>query len=94
MYAHVSREEWLFRGLAIAMVLAMVGMAVMPLAIGSCKLGNYIVFSNEYSAWEKAIAATEMIIATQLVSEVGLMALVAAGPIGWIGIGAYVGILL
>ena len=34
MYAHVSREEWLFRGLAIVMCLAMVGMAVMPLAVG------------------------------------------------------------
>ena len=30
MYAQMSREEWLFRGLAIAMILAMVGMAVMP----------------------------------------------------------------
>ena len=30
MYAHVSREEWLFRGLAIAMCLAMIGLAVMP----------------------------------------------------------------
>ena len=34
MYAHVSREEWLFRGLAIATILALVGMAVMPLAVG------------------------------------------------------------
>ena len=31
MYVHVSREEWLFRGLAIAMVLTMVGMAVTPI---------------------------------------------------------------
>lgn len=30
MYAHVIREEWLFRGLATAMCLAMVGLAVLP----------------------------------------------------------------
>ncbi len=32
MYAvkEVSREEWVFRGLAIAMILAMVGLTVMP----------------------------------------------------------------
>ncbi len=34
MHAHVSKEEWVFRGLAIAMCLAMMGMAVMPLAVG------------------------------------------------------------
>ena len=33
MHAHVSREEWVFRGLAIAMCLAMVGMDVMPAII-------------------------------------------------------------
>ncbi len=41
MYAvkEVSREEWVFRGLAIAMFLAMMGMAVM--AIGCWrKLGS------------------------------------------------------
>ena len=32
MHAHVSKEEWLFRGLAIAMCLAMVGIAVMPIS--------------------------------------------------------------
>ena len=30
----VSREEWMWRGLAIAMCLAIVGMAVMPMAVG------------------------------------------------------------
>ena len=38
MYAYASREEWLFRGLAIATILALVGMAVMP-AVSECKLG-------------------------------------------------------
>ena len=33
MHAYVSREEWVFRGLAIAMCLAMVGLAVMPAII-------------------------------------------------------------
>ncbi len=42
MYAHVSREEWLFRGLAIAMCLAMLGLAVMPLAVGDIVGGLYI----------------------------------------------------
>jgi len=37
MYVEVSREEWLFRGLALAMVLAMVGLAVMPV-VGSGSL--------------------------------------------------------
>ncbi len=35
MHTHVSREEWVFRGLAIAMCLAMMGMAVMPLVYSS-----------------------------------------------------------
>lgn len=34
MYAHVSREEWLFRGLAIATILALVGMVATPIIIG------------------------------------------------------------
>ena len=38
MFAHMSREEWVFRGLAIVMILAMVGLIVMP-AVGECKLG-------------------------------------------------------
>jgi len=40
MYVEVSREEWLFRGLAIAMCLALVGMAVMPaMAFEESKFG-------------------------------------------------------
>jgi hypothetical protein len=36
MYVEVSREEWVFRGLAIATILALVGMAVMPvLSVGN-----------------------------------------------------------
>ncbi len=48
MYAvkEVSREEWLFRGLAIAMVLAMVGLTVMP----SLKVGNAGVALMVYGA--------------------------------------------
>ena len=49
MYAvkEVSREEWVFRGLAIAMFLAMMGMAVM--AIGCWrKLGS----SNYYMQYK------------------------------------------
>jgi len=94
MYAHMNREEWVFRGLAIAMVLAMVGLAVMPTAVGSCKLGSYIIASEKYGSWQKALAATEIAVAQQLVSEMGgLMELAAVGPEGWVAIGAYVGIL-
>ncbi len=44
MYAYkgVSREEWVWRGLAIATILALVGMAVMPMAIGDIVGGLYI----------------------------------------------------
>jgi len=38
VYRGVSREEWLFRGLAIAMIFAMIGMAVIPTTIS--KLGG------------------------------------------------------
>ncbi len=41
MYAHVSKEEWVFRGLAIAMCLAMVGMAVMP-AVGVVNIAGVV----------------------------------------------------
>ena len=46
MYAHVSREEWLFRGLAIATILALVGMAVMPMAVGDMGLIYYYYYNN------------------------------------------------
>ena len=46
----VSREEWLFRGLAIAMCLAMVGMAVMPMNVG---LVHYYCAkqASKYDGW-------------------------------------------
>jgi len=44
MYAHVSREEWVFRGLAIATILALVGMAVMPTAVGDMGLIYYYYY--------------------------------------------------
>ncbi|ADB58244.1 hypothetical protein Arcpr_1192 [Archaeoglobus profundus DSM 5631] len=31
MYVHVSKDEWLFRGLAIAIELALEGMAFLPI---------------------------------------------------------------
>ena len=42
MYAHVSREEWLFRCLAIATILALVGMAVLP----AVNMIDYLTFMN------------------------------------------------
>jgi len=49
MYAveGMSREEWLFRGLAVAMILAMVGMAVMPMAVGDIGLVYYYYYNNQ-----------------------------------------------
>ena len=46
MYAHVSREEWLFRGLAIAMILAMVGLAVMP-SVNIVDLAAYYIYTHD-----------------------------------------------
>ena len=46
MYAHVSREEWLFRGLAIATILALVGMAVLP-AVNMVDLAAYYIYTHD-----------------------------------------------
>ena len=93
MYAHVSREEWLFRGLAIAMILAMVGLAVMPLV--SNQLAIYL---SNYAdkKWERT--AGQMLAywgGVQTGAYVSLMTTaVAAGVaipvVGWIGLGATV----
>ena len=46
MYAHMSREEWLFRGLAIATILALVGTFIMPTSsIGDL---TYYISTNSY----------------------------------------------
>ena len=54
MHAHVSREEWVFRGLAIAMCLAMVGMAVMPLINGN-DVGYTLVYLVTNGNKDKAV---------------------------------------
>jgi len=46
MYAYVSREEWLFRGLAIATILALVGMAAIPTLGQSNLYGEYMLHKN------------------------------------------------
>ena len=44
MYMEVSREEWVFRGLAIATIL-LVGMIVLP-AVSTSKLGIYLAMKE------------------------------------------------
>ena len=95
MYAvkEVSREEWVFRGLAIAMCLAMVGMAVMPLV--SNQLAIYL---SNYAdkKWERTVGQMLAYYGkVQTDAYASLMtAAVAAGvaiPVaGWIGLGATV----
>ena len=92
MYAHVSKEEWLFRGLAIAICLAMVGMAVMPLAVGDATaVYSYIANRNlnPYAASGGLIIGFGLIKASDILylaelagvasAGVGAAALVAAG---------------
>ena len=46
MHAHVSKEEWVFRGLAIAMCLAFLGMAVMPVVtVEPSKIGGGLLLA-------------------------------------------------
>ena len=56
---HVSREEWLFRGLAIVMCLVMVGMVVMPAIIeGKCFSVAWAYFiDHERNPWKLGEAA-------------------------------------
>lgn len=56
MYAHVGREEWIWRGLAIATIVALLGIAVMPLAVGDlgAVIGGIQAGMNANS-WEQAV---------------------------------------
>ena len=60
MYANVSREEWVFRGLALAMVLVMVGLAVMPMVTTGSKCFSvawaYLI-DHERNPWKLGEAA-------------------------------------
>ena len=81
MHTHVSREEWVFRGLAIAMCLAMVGLAVMP-AVSVGELAAY-GYETSHHSLARAAFMTEMIVGG---SELSWMMASAAftGPVGWI----------
>jgi len=71
MYAYASREEWLFRGLAIATILALVGMAVMPsVAIGDIgySIGKRMGWdTTECQLWGAAICGIALGIACGLI---------------------------
>jgi len=77
----VSREEWMWRGLAIAMCLAMVGLAVMPLAVGELGAAALIATYNPHSIWWwVGVGAEAMAVgATILSPPVGLAAQVLTG---------------
>ena len=73
MYAHVSREEWLFRGLAIAMCLAMVGLTVMPLAVGEGLTALAIYYGDGSVGVGGAIIGAGLIKIIPELMEVGLI---------------------
>ena len=91
MYAHVSREEWLFRGLAIAMCLAMIGLAVMPI-INTTNLAAYLASQgNGAGAAGSALAGAGLI---RVSPEIGMF-LVEAGLVSSsTGVGIAVGGIL
>jgi len=71
MYTYASREEWLFRGLAIAMILALVGMAVMSTVVEL----KYGFAASEFGlAW--GIAHGD--VASIITSGIGLAAAIAS----------------
>ncbi len=86
MYVVKNWNEEVIKWLAIAMCLAMVGMAVMPIITGD--LAYYVVFSSKDPAI-KATAAVEAVIGSILIKEyMGLiLAGTALGPLGWVGFG-------
>jgi predicted transcriptional regulator len=102
MYAYkgVSREEWLFRGLAIATILALVGMAVLP----AVHTGNYLAYlaaknhDSDYAAGAgaAALAAAGYIhIAPEILHfllEAGVIASVG-GPVGLVALGIGIGLI-
>ena len=79
----MSREEWLFRGLAIAMCLAMVGMAVLP-AVSVGDVVWYVTNSDVMGA--AALGGSAAIIAAGIQSS-ELAGLALAGAVAG-GVGA------
>ena len=87
MYMEVSREEWVFRGLALVMCFALVGLAVMPLAVGD--IGNVIIWYVENVMKKKVDGgAAAGVIAT---TTVGFAALGATIALKWAEEGALIG---
>jgi hypothetical protein len=96
MYVHVSREEWLFRGLAIATILALVGMAVMPVITSSEIYAGLkyagVIKGNKYADAFFLIGGGLGFtgrIAGQLAAKFGwqmaarISAALVTGPVGW-----------
>ncbi len=76
----MSIEEWMWRGLAIAMCLAMVGLAVMPMAVGDIAAYCY---ETSHNSLARVAFMTEFGIGG---AELGYMMASAAftGPVGWV----------
>ncbi len=96
MYANVSREEWVFRGLALAMVLVMVGLAVMPVITSSEIYAGLkyagVIKGNKYADAFFLIGGGLGFtgrIAGQLAAKFGwqmaarISAALVTGPVGW-----------
>ncbi len=91
MYAvkGVNREEWLFRGLAIVMCLAMVGLAVSP-AVGVGDIVWYVTNSDVMGA--AALGGSAAIIAAGIqASEPAGLAL-AGAVVGGVGAAIAIGL--
>ncbi len=89
MHAHVSKEEWVFRGLAIAMCLAMVGMAVMP-GIGLQNLTWYVTHNGAVAG---GVAAGSGAVVAAGISAAELSGIALAGAVTG-GIGLVIGAAL
>ncbi len=94
MHAYASREEWLFRGLAIATILALVGIAVIPSVMQS----DLAIYLKNHATNPYVRDAAEVLVYwgsaqtgayISLITE-AMVAGVAIPVVGWIGFAATV----
>ena len=99
MYKGVIREKWIWCGLAIAIILAMIGMAMMPIVVGDIVGGLYIagVVNNQGATAAALVAGGWSAIGSGIWAlygdQVVLLGLTGAALGGAILIGAGVGLL-
>ena len=95
VYKGVSREEWLFRGLAIATILALVGMAVLP-AVNIVDLAAYYIYTHDgLRAYGCTMgAASLMWLVMKIGGELAAEELIVLGAGAAIGTGIGMAVLL